>query len=72
MKIRKYHPDAETQDDGAWHIAENPTGFDGTLCGLADEGLGNVVSEPVEKLATLRRVTCVQCLAIVEFCKSLK
>lgn len=50
-----------------------PTGFDGTLCGIADEGVGNfanAVSE--EKDGSLLGVTCEQCRLIVEFCKRVR
>lgn len=72
--LRKYLPNAEVGDDGVWHIARNPTNYDSTLCGIADEGMGNARDESVyqEKEGNLRGVTCTQCRAIVDFCKTIK
>lgn len=73
VRLRRYTAASEVEDGGLWHIGENPTGFDGTLCGIADEGIGRGCEDPFEeKDGSLRQVTCGQCMAIVNFCTALR
>lgn len=73
VRLRKYRPAAEAGDGGSWHVGHNPTGFDGTLCGIADEGFGGSCDVAYdEKDGNVDAVTCEQCLAIIDYCASLK
>lgn len=74
VRLRRYCVESGTQDGGVWHVAENPVGYDTTLCGLADEGEGNGRGDEKvfdEKDGTRRGVTCEQCNAIIDFCAAL-
>lgn len=74
VRLRRYCAGSGTQDDRIWHVAKNPTGYDTTLCGLADEGDGSArVNVKVfdEKDGVRAGVTCEQCNAIINFCASI-
>ena len=72
VRVRTYRVASGVPGD-VTHIGENPTGYDGTLCGIADEGEGNNIETPFdEREGTLRDITCVQCRDIVDFCSALR
>lgn len=70
--VIQFQPGTDMDGTG-WHISENPTGNDTTLCGLALEGMC-ATRKPVKQAFKSKQglPTCTHCKSIVEFCLTLK
>lgn len=66
-RAQDIHRYSEVVEDYARIHAGRHDGLDMTLCGAALEG----AEGSHEMLPTRRRITCPQCLGIIEYCKSI-
>lgn len=69
--LMRFTKAADTMDDGVWHLTENPTGTDTTLCGIAHEGQGSPYGVKVSDRKTGQFITCPHCIAIITTCREL-